>query len=175
MNTILIKERPELKTSELLNLCRDKFKVSCYLSDEEMDRQFPTPKEATERYFLNSVEPDKKTLGLSANQADPDKKGITLRERIIMELEYFEKTGKHLDIDNYTLCSGSRDADGYVPNATWYWGFGYGFEVGGCNPGYSGSGDGIRSEVSLDSSSYIPHTCKAKKYCENCGELLDNK
>lgn len=48
-----------------------------------------------------------------------DKRGITLRERIIMELEYFKKTGQHLDIRNITLCSGSRWSDGNVPDANW--------------------------------------------------------
>ena len=48
-----------------------------------------------------------------------DKKGITLEERLLLEIEYFKKTGKHLDVENWTLCSGSRYQDGYVPSAYW--------------------------------------------------------
>jgi len=37
-----------------------------------------------------------------------------------MELEYFKKTGEHLDIENMTLCAGSRYTDGCVPHVYWY-------------------------------------------------------
>jgi hypothetical protein len=39
----------------------------------------------------------------------------TLGERMIHELKFFDETGKHLDIENVTLCSGSRYSDGNVP------------------------------------------------------------
>ncbi len=62
------------------------------------------------------VEPDEKYLGKSTNQADPDMKiGVTLLERLLLEIIYFDETGKHLDVVGGTLCSGSRHSDGYVP------------------------------------------------------------
>lgn len=36
-------------------------------------------------------------------------KGITLLERLLLEVLYYNETGDHLDIHNITLCSGSRD------------------------------------------------------------------
>lgn len=42
--------------------------------------------------------------------------GMTLLERMMLELWYFWRTKKHLDIDNWTLCSGSRYLDGNVPS-----------------------------------------------------------
>ncbi len=45
--------------------------------------------------------------------------GITLMERLILELKHFEETGKHLDVDKITLCVGSRDSDGGVPSVNW--------------------------------------------------------
>ncbi len=45
--------------------------------------------------------------------------GITLLERLLLELKYFLETGKHLDIQNATLCSGSRLDDGNVPYVGW--------------------------------------------------------
>lgn len=36
-----------------------------------------------------------------------------------MELDYFKETGEHLDVKNITLCSGSRDSDGDVPDVDW--------------------------------------------------------
>jgi hypothetical protein len=41
--------------------------------------------------------------------------GITLREQLILVRWYYWKTGKHLDIQNITLCSGSRTGNGLVP------------------------------------------------------------
>lgn len=43
----------------------------------------------------------------------------TLKERILHEWAYFEETGKHLDVKNITLCSGSRYSDGCVPEVYW--------------------------------------------------------
>lgn len=122
-NTIKIVERPELKTSDLLNLCRVKFPVWCSEENEELDKQFPAPKKATVRHFRDRVEADEELKNKSANDLEKEGiEGITVRERIIMELEYFERTGGHLDIDNITLCSGSRSRYGIVPIAYWHGG-----------------------------------------------------
>jgi len=45
--------------------------------------------------------------------------GITLPERLLLELGYFLATNRHLDVENGTLCSGSRDSDGDVPSVDW--------------------------------------------------------
>lgn len=63
-NVITITERPDLKTSDLLNLCRAKFQVWSWYNDKKLDEEFPAPKTATTRYFLNEQEPDKETLYL---------------------------------------------------------------------------------------------------------------
>ena len=65
-------------------------------------------------HFLDEVEPDKETLGMSCNQADPDMQGITLRERLILDLS----TEKKLDVVGLTICSGSRYAGGHVPSVS---------------------------------------------------------
>ena len=44
---------------------------------------------------------------------------LTLKERMVLELKYFDETGKHLDIENWTLCAGSRSSDGRVPSVRW--------------------------------------------------------
>ncbi len=57
---------------------------------------------------------------LSADQlAEYKNLGITLLERLIYELLYFSETGGHLDITNWTICSGSRYSDGNVPYVNW--------------------------------------------------------
>lgn len=149
-NTILITEQPNKKTSELLEMCRAKFPVNSYYNDDRLDKDFPAPKEATTRYFLKEQEPDKETLGLSINQAETKgfTNGITIRERILLELAYFEETGKHLDVKGLTFCSGSRNSDGNVPAADWG---GDEFGLSWYDLGDSFGACGIRSAVSLDS------------------------
>lgn len=92
------------------------------------------------------VDPDEKYLGKSTNQADPDMKvGVTLMERMLLEIAFFDETGKHLDVVGWTLCTGSRDSDGCVPSVYLdddevrvYWSY----------PGDSGTQSGLREAVS---------------------------
>jgi hypothetical protein len=70
--------------------------------------------------FRDRVEADKELKNLSADDlAARNIRGITCLERLLYELKYFAETGKHLDIDNLTLCSGSRDSVGHVPSVFW--------------------------------------------------------
>ncbi len=120
MNTIKIIDDGKKKTSEILVEMRSKFNVWCYLDDAKLDKDFPPPKKATTRYFLDTVEADESLKNKSADDLEREEvEGITLRERLIMELEYFEKTGNHLDAENVTLCSGSRGSGGGVPDVYW--------------------------------------------------------
>lgn len=92
------------------------------------------------------VEPDEKYLGKSANQADPDMKiGITLLERMLLEIVYFDETGKHLDVVGWTRCTGSRASDGDVPDLGWNDGE---VHVSWDYPGHSVSRFGLREAVS---------------------------
>lgn len=71
-------------------------------------------------WVRDRVEADEELKNKSANQLkQEDIPGITLEERLLYEIKYFQETGKHLDIDNVTLCSGSRDDDGFVPRVYW--------------------------------------------------------
>ena len=70
------------------------------------------------------VEADEELANLSADDLVAKKAkmkfaDITPLERMLYELKFFMETGKHLDIQNVTLCSGSRDSDGSVPCACW--------------------------------------------------------
>jgi len=86
-------------------------------------------------WFRDVVEADEDLKNLSADDLKKmDIPGITLEERLLMELKCFKETGNHLDIANITLCSGSRDSDGYVPGVCW---FVDGLLVFWCPPGYS--------------------------------------
>ena|SRR3990167_5478536 len=113
MKTFTIKETKQ-KTSEILAEMKSLFPVWSYYDDERLDKDFPPPKEITTREFSYSIEPTE--LGKSAKEGDPNMTGISLRERLLMEIIYYKETGKHLDIDGWTICSGSRSLDGCVPN-----------------------------------------------------------
>src|SRR3990167_11527546 len=109
------------KTSEILADCKKLFKVWTYYDDTQLDRDFPPPKKLTTRYFKKNVEADEEQKEKSAN--DLEKEGveaITLRERLLLELKHFDETKSHLDIENWTLCAGSRYAGGGVPSVRWY-------------------------------------------------------
>ena len=83
-------------------------------------------REATESYAIwvrDGVEADKENKSKSANDlAKENHTGITLLERLLLELNHFYTTSEHLDIKNITLCTGSRDADGFVPCVYWFGG-----------------------------------------------------
>jgi hypothetical protein len=96
-----------------------------------------------------TVEADEEQANKSANQlAKEGHKGITLLERLLLELAYFLTTGKHLDVKKVTLCSGSRRSDGRVPGV--FWNSDYrGVFVYCCSPGYRRGALRSRSVVSL--------------------------
>lgn len=80
------------------------------VSDRRADRDYAI-------WVRDRVEADEELKNLSANDLRAkDIPGITLEERLLYELKFFKETGKHLDVVNVTLCTGSRDPDGGVPS-----------------------------------------------------------
>ncbi|MEE9524949.1 MAG: hypothetical protein V3V59_09420 [Thermodesulfovibrionales bacterium] len=63
---------------------------------------------------------------------------ISLEERLIYELKYYDETGAHLDLKNITLCAGSRYSNGNVPSVSWldgkFWVYWYFPDVCCCGP-----------------------------------------
>lgn len=116
---ITIVDDGKKKTSEIIAELRKLFPVWVY-NEKEVDKEFPAPAKSTSRKFLLTQEADEDLKNKSANDLEREGiAGIILRERLLYELEYFKKTGRHLDIKNVTLCSGSRDSDGRVPRVYW--------------------------------------------------------
>ncbi len=108
------------KTGEIIAELRKLFPVWVY-NESEVDKEFPAPTKPTSRQFLLVQEADEDLKNKSANDLEQEGiPGITLRERLLYELDYFRKTGQHLDIKNVTLCTGSRYSDGRVPYVGWY-------------------------------------------------------
>lgn len=125
-----------LTLNGVYDACTKKFPCRCYT--EDLNIAVPTndriAKESYAVWVRERVEADEELKNQSAdNLADQKIIGITLLERMLYELKYFMETGKHLDIENWTLCSGSRDSDGFVPYAYWCDGrFGVGWLYRSC-------------------------------------------
>lgn len=67
--------------------------------------------------FLRTVEADEVNKNKSARTLWAENHlGISLPERLVLEAGYFWTTGQHLDVQNITLCAGSRYRDGHIPS-----------------------------------------------------------
>ncbi len=107
----------------LYDKCKELFPSWKY-TDDDLDKIVTSDRTAKDGAYAiwirDRVEADEELKNLSANQLKQQNiSGITLEEREIYELKFFKETGKHLDIQNWTLCSGSRYGGGYVPYANW--------------------------------------------------------
>ena len=103
-----ITDEAKLKTSEMMNELREKFNVYSYWNNNELDKNFPKPIKATTRYFNKSQDPDTETLNKSYDDLKAEKKEFcTLREYILMFMQYHEETGKYLDEKGWTVFSDS--------------------------------------------------------------------
>jgi hypothetical protein len=89
--------------------------------DSDLDAAIPTndrdPRSGSYAVWVKDVrEADKEFANKSADDLKAEgHTGITLLERQLLEADYFFEKGEHLDVENVTLCTGSRDADGGVP------------------------------------------------------------
>lgn len=98
----------------------------CWRWTEDLDKVFTENDRDASNYgyavlFRDRQEADEELKNLSANQLK--EKGIlgpTLLERQWHEIVYYDETGEHLDLKNWTLCSGSRSSDGIVPCVSWH-------------------------------------------------------
>jgi len=111
-----------ITVNQVYDACAKRF--SCWRYVNDLDKDVPTndrtSKEAYAVWVRNNIEADEQYKNTSANElAKRSIKGITLLERLVLELKYFAETGNHLDITNVTLCSGSRNSGGGVPVVGW--------------------------------------------------------
>ena len=144
---------PETTPQKVFDKCQGLF--SCWkYTDKSLDEvinfsfQARLVEDASYAIWLRDrVEADEELKNLSANTlAERNISGIKLEERLIYELKYFDETGKHLDLKNYTLCSGSRFHDGDVPGVYWSSGASR-LRVYWCIP--SGSAGALRSRQAV--------------------------
>lgn len=121
---------------------------SCHSNRDNLNKNFPNERARKTKihFFQANVEADevwKNHSVIHLGKTDV-KRLITLTQRILMEIVYFKVTDSHLDINNLTLCAGSRDYEGEVPCA--YWADGK-FNLGWCGLGSAGSNLRARAAV----------------------------
>jgi hypothetical protein len=158
---IAIPERPSIDTWSLVIIAQgltlnqvyksmsSAFKCWKYADDLDasVTKNTRDTKSAYAIWVHDRVEPDVQYLGHSTKQIDPDMTiGVTLLERMIMEIAYFDFQGKHLDIKGITFCSGSRNSDGFVPCVSF---FDSKVDVGWYDLDESFSDCGVREAVSI--------------------------
>ncbi len=101
-----IEDRSDVSTISILGVLRAKFRVEVSETDIALSRLCPPPVATTVRRFHFEAEGDEATEGYSVR--DMRKSGasaMSLRERLLFELKYFEKFGVHPNSNGSgTLC-----------------------------------------------------------------------
>lgn len=112
---------PGITNNQVFDACTKAFKAWRYENDLDTVRDMAKRPDGPYVVWVRDVvEADDDMKNKSAN--DIERAGIctlTLKERMILEIAYFDETGKHLDINNWTLCAGSRGSGGLVPGVFW--------------------------------------------------------
>ena len=113
-----------LMMNKLVEIMRKRFDMWLYIDD--LDKAITKNDRLNEKsayaiWVRDRIEADEELKSMSANEiAKAEIVGITAPERLLYGLVYFHETGKHLDIKNVTLCTGSRLADGRVLGVYWH-------------------------------------------------------
>jgi len=122
---------PEISTNRLWSVVGECFpSTSSYGDDLEAkvtknDRFYSFRQESCIIAVRPNIEADEDQKSKSADQIkQEDLATLTLYERMLLEFFHWFRTGgenggQHLDRENWSLCSGSRDSDGNVPCAYW--------------------------------------------------------
>lgn len=114
----------DLTRTAVFEKCRERFAGKVWKYYDDLNKAVTVnDRESIGMYAIrvrDRVEADEEHKGKSANMAKAEGlKGMTNLERMLLELWYHWKTQDHLDKNTLTICSGSRYADGDVPNANW--------------------------------------------------------
>ncbi len=113
---------PQLTNNQVFDACTKAFKTWRYESDLNTVRDIVArPQGAYVVWVRDVVEADEDMKNKSANDIESARiNTLTLKERMLLELKCFDAMGVHLDINNWTLCAGSRHSVGFVPYCYWF-------------------------------------------------------
>ena len=117
----LIVVAPGLTPEKIFSVLKKRMDVWKYADDLDTVKSDRKTDRAYAIWVRDRQEADEELRNKSANDfAKEQINGITLEERLLLELKYFLETGKHLDEKNWTLCAGSRNSDGDVLDVGWH-------------------------------------------------------
>ena len=125
-----------LTLSKVLKTLHQQTKFRVWTYREDLDKGVPANARNTKQSYAIRLRDrsDAELNNLSANQLqERGENVITLLEQLIFELKYFDETGKRPNLQNATLCGGTRDSDGSVPLVHWNSDFGQ-LSVDCCGP-----------------------------------------
>lgn len=92
-----------------------------YTNNLELITSVRTSEKTYGIWIRDREEADKELKNLLADQLkEKGVNSITLEERLVLEIKFWEETGKHLDMESITLCAGSRHDAGLVLRVGWY-------------------------------------------------------
>lgn len=112
-----------LTFAKVIKALRKEFEVDLYI--EDLDRDVTENARMANKNYAIRVrqrrESDEEWKNTSANQLKQQNINcVMLMERLVDGFKWFDETdGEHMDIDNWTLCAGSRYSDGSVPLVGW--------------------------------------------------------
>lgn len=117
---------PPVSLNKVWEACKELFPCYSYIGDDlakvvsDLARPNVDPNRSYAISVKNVQEADEELANISADElAKRQILGQTLKERLIHEIVYWKLTGKHLDVQNVTLCSSSRSSNGHVPYVRW--------------------------------------------------------
>ena len=112
-----------ITNNQAFDACTKRFNGKTWRYVDDLDTVTDVVKRHDGPYAIwvrDVVEADEDLKDLSADQLSEQKVDTeTLFERMVHELKYHDETQRHLDLQNWTLCAGSRYADGNVPYCSW--------------------------------------------------------
>lgn len=113
-----------ITSNRVIEACRKHFGINLpEIEDHDAATKDRNDRESIQTYAVwvrATVAADEELANLSVVNCKARKiVGITLLERLLLELRYFLETGEHLDPETITLCNGSRDSLGDVPYVRW--------------------------------------------------------
>jgi hypothetical protein len=124
----LIVVPPQLTHRQAIRALEERFGVFCHYKVYEMnpdkiviDNDRPASMPSSYGVWVRpNIDADPEFSKMSAIDLQQLKvSGITLLERLVLELYRFVRTGRHGDVDSLTLCTGSRHPDGCIPTVYW--------------------------------------------------------
>lgn len=118
----LIAVLTDITMENVITTIRQKFPTECvnYYFDTEIFNHRDSRNGPYICRIRSRKEADRENRNISAEMIEEKKSSITLLERLLLELFYFWKTGKHLDERNATLCAGSYFVGRGVPTVSLY-------------------------------------------------------